>query len=170
MAITRYDPFTRLMTLRDAVDRMFEEAFGRTGAGRMVPSAIPIDMFERQDELMVMAAVAGARPEDVDISITNDTLTIRATIHTEMEKEEASSWNWYLQELQSGQFTRTLSLPFPVSADQAEARFENGILRLRLPKSPAAMPKRIKVQHGAGQTQQIGAGQQTGGQGQQGSR
>lgn len=160
MAITRYEPFTRLMTLRDAVDRMFEEAFGRAGAGRVAPGIMPIDMFERQDELIVMAAVPGVKPEDVDISVTNDTLTIRATIHSEMEKEEAASWNWYLHELQSGQFTRTVSLPFPVSPDQAEAKFENGLLRLRLPKSPAAMPKRIKVQ-------QVGAGQQQGGVGGQ---
>ncbi len=153
MAITRYDPFTRLMTLRDAVDRMFEEAFGRTRLPRMVPSAIPIDMFERQDELIVMAAVPGAKPEDVDVSVTSDSVTIRATVHTEAEKDEAANWNWYLQELQPGQFTRTVSLPFPVSADKADARFENGILHLRLPKSEAAMPRRIKVQAGTGQQQ-----------------
>jgi HSP20 family protein len=166
VAITRYDPFTRLMTLRDAMDRMIDEAFGRTGGGRMVPSIMPIDMFERQDELIVMAAVPGAKPEDVDISVTNDTLTIRATIQSEMDKEEASSWNWYLHELQSGQFTRTISLPFPVTPDQADARFENGLLKLKLPKSQAAMPKRIKVQHGSSQSQQIGVGQQQGQQGQ----
>jgi len=147
------------------MDRMIDEAFGRTGAGRMAPGIMPIDMFERQDELIVMAAVPGAKPEDVDISVTSDTLTIRATIHGEMEKEEAANWNWYLHELQSGQFTRTVSLPFPVSPDQAEAKFENGLLRLRLPKSPAAMPKRIKVQPGTGQSQQIGVGQQQGQQG-----
>ncbi|MHB0868337.1 MAG: Hsp20/alpha crystallin family protein [Chloroflexota bacterium] len=164
MAISRYDPLTRLMTLRDAVDRMFDEAFGRTGMARMAASALPIDMFERKDELIVMAAVPGARPEDVDISITSDTLTIKATIHSEAEKEESTSWTWYFHELDHGQFTRTVSLPFPVMADQADARFENGMLHLRLPKSKEAMPRRIKVQAGAAQTQQIGVSQQGGGQ------
>lgn len=164
MTISRYEPFTRLVTLRDAIDRMFDEAFGRGGMTRMAATALPIDMFERQDELMVMAAVPGARPEDVDISVTSDTLTIRATIHSEAEKEDAAKWNWYFRELDYGQFTRTVSLPFPVSADRADARFENGMLYLRLPKSAEAMPKRIKVQSGAGQSQQIGVSQQQGGQ------
>ena len=160
MAVSRYEPFTRLVTLRDAIDRMFEEAFGRGGLARVAAPALPIDMFERQDELMVMAAVPGVKPEDVEISVTSDTLTIRATIHTEAEKEEAGKWNWYFRELDYGQFTRTVSLPFPVAADKADARFENGMLYLRLPKSAEALPKRIKVQSAAGQSQQIGVGQQ----------
>ncbi len=164
MAISRYEPFTRLVTFRDAIDRMFDEAFGRGGMSRMAATALPIDMFERQDELVVMAAMPGARPEDVEISVTSDSLTIRATIHSEAEKEESSNWNWYFRELDYGQFTRTISLPFSVSSDQADARFENGILHLRLPKSAEAMPKRIKVQSGAGQSQSIGVGQQQGGQ------
>ena len=163
MAIGRYEPFTRLMTLRDAIDRMFDEAFGRGGITRMAAGSIPIDMFERQDELMVMAAVPGAKPEDVDISVTGDTLTIRATIHSEAEKEEAARWNWYFRELDYGQFSRTISLPFPVSADKADARFENGLLYLRLPKAVEAMPKRIRVQSAPAQSQQVGVGHQGGG-------
>ncbi len=166
MAITRYDPFTRFMTLRDAIDRMFEQGFGRAPMARMTAAALPIDMFERQDELIVMAAVPGARPEDVDISVTSDTLTIKATLHSEAESEESSNWTWYFHELDHGQFTRTVSLPFPVSSDQAEARFENGMLRLRLPKSEEARPRRIQIQAGARQAQQIGVAQG----GQQGRR
>lgn len=163
MAITRYT------TLRDAIDRMFEETFGRPRMVRPTAGTLPIDMFERADELVVMAAVPGARPEDVEISVTRDSLTLRATIHTEAEKEEAANWNWYFRELDWGTFTRSVSLPFPVSADQANARFENGMLYLRMPKSAEAMPKRIKVQAAAGQAQQIGVGQQQGRQ-QQGGR
>lgn len=170
MAITRYDPLTRFMTLRDAINRMFEESFGRPMMARTTAACVlPIDMFERQDELVVMAAVPGAKPEDVDISVANDTLTIRATVHTEAEKEEASNWKWYFSELDYGQFTRTVSLPFPVALDKADARFENGMLYLRLPKAAEAMPKRIKVQAGGGQAQQIGVGQQQGGQRQGGT-
>jgi HSP20 family protein len=152
------------MTLRDAIDRIFEESFGRGPVSRMVASALPIDMFERQDELVVMAAVPGARPEDVDISVSNDTLTIKATIHSEAEKEEARNYCWYFHELDHGQFTRTVSLPFPVASDKADAKFENGMLYLTLPKSEEAKPKRIQVQAGARQAQQIGVGQ-GGGQG-----
>lgn len=164
MAISRYDPITRMMTLRDAIDRMVDETFGRTGVMRGTCAVLPVDMFETKDELMVMAAIPGARPEDVDISISNDSLTIRATVHTESEREESANWNWYVQELEYGQFTRSISIPFPVAADKADARFENGMLHLRLPKSEEAKPKRIQVQSGAGRTQQIGVGQQQGGQ------
>ncbi len=172
MAITRYDPLTRFMSLRDAIDRMFEESLGRAGIARAAAGVLPIDMFERQDELIVMAAMPGARPEDVEISIGGDTLTIRATIHSEAEKEESRNWTWYFHELDHGQFTRSVSLPFPVASDQSEARFENGLLHLRMPKSAEAMPKRIQVQAGGGQRQQIGVGQQAGQAqgGQQGGR
>lgn len=164
MAISRYDPITRFMTLRDVVDRMFEEAFSRPRVVRPTAGTLPIDMFERNNELVVMAAVPGAKPEEVEISISNDTLTIRSTIHTEAEKEETARWNWYYCELDCGQFSRTVSLPFPVSADKADARFENGMLHLRIPKAAEAMPKRIKVQAGGGQPQQVGVNQQRGGQ------
>jgi len=162
MAIMRYDPVTRFMTLRDAIDRIIDETLGRARIPRLSAGMLPIDMFERQDELVVMAAVPGAKPEDVDVSVTGDSLTIRATIHTEGEKEDAATWNWYYCELDHGTFSRTVSLPFPVSSEKAEARFENGMLYLRLPKSAEAMPKRIQVQAVTGQSRQIGVGQQGG--------
>lgn len=159
MAINRYDPATRYLTFRDAIDRMIDQMWGRGGAAGMVSRALPMDMYERQDELVIRASMPGANPDDVEISVTGDSLTLRATIHSEVETEESTRWNWYMQEMEHGQFTRTVSLPFPVSSDGAEARFENGVLHLTLPKSEEAKPKRIQVQGRGGQSQQIDVGQ-----------
>jgi HSP20 family protein len=160
MAMNRYDPATRYLTFRDAVDRMIDQMWNRTGASRVGSNVLPIDMYERQDELVVLAAVPGANPDDVEISVTGDSLTIRATVASDAETDEATRWNWYLHELDHGQFTRTVSLPFPVSSDAADAQFENGVLRLTLPKSELAKPKRIQVQSKGGQPKQIDVEQQ----------
>ncbi len=160
MAISRYDPFTRLISLRDAIDRMFEEPWrSRISAMPTTAGTLPLDILERQDELIVVAAVPGARPEEVDIQVTGDSLTIRATIHSDAENEEASHWTWYAHELDHGTFTRSITLPFPVSPDRADARFENGLLRMTLPKSEEARPKKIQVHGVSGQSQQIGINQ-----------
>jgi HSP20 family protein len=160
MAMNRYDPATRYLTFRDAVDRMIDQMWGRSGPTRMGSSVLPIDMYERQDELVILAGMPGAKPDDVEISVTGDSLTIRATITSEAESDEATRWNWYLHELDHGQYTRTISLPFPVSSDRADAQFENGILRLTLPKSEEAKPRRIQVQGRGGQPKQIDVEQQ----------
>ena len=162
MAINRYDPAARYVTFRDAVDRMIDQMWGRAGTSRVGSTTMPMDMFEKQDELVIMASMPGANPDDVEISVTGDSLTIRATIHSEVEKDESDRWNWYLHEIDHGQFTRTVSLPFPVSSDKADARFENGLLHLTLPKSEEAKPRRIQVQGKGGQSQQIDVGQQGG--------
>ena len=160
MAISRYDPFTRLISLRDAVDRMFEEPWrSRTGTMPTTAGTLPIDVFEKQDELVVVTAVPGAKSENVDIQVTRDSLTIRATIPSDAEAENASQWTWYAHELDHGTFTRSISLPFPVSAERADARFENGLLRMTLPKSEEARPKKIQVRGTTGQSQQIGVNQ-----------
>lgn len=161
MAMSRYDPLTRLISFRDAIDRMFEEPWrSRMGSMPTTAGTLPVDIFERQDELIVVAAVPGASPEDVDIQVTGDSLTIRATIRSDVETENASQWTWYAHELDHGTFTRSISLPFPVSTDRADARFENGLLRMTLPKSEEARPKRIQVRGLSGQPQQIGVNQQ----------
>lgn len=160
MAINRYDPATRYLTFRDAVDRMIDQMWGRSGTTQIGSNVLPMDMYERQDELVILAALPGASPDNVEISVTGDSLTIRATITSEVEADEASRWNWYLHELDHGQFTRTVSLPFPVSSDRADAQFENGILRLTLPKSEEAKPRRIQVQGRGGQAKQIDVEQQ----------
>ncbi len=159
MAIRRWEPFSDLMSLREAMDRLFEESFVRPG--RVVPMEyariVPVDVSQTENEVVVKASLPGAKPEDVDISILGDILTIKGESKSEQETKEQ---DYTRREVRYGAFERQLSLPAPVKAEQAEANFENGILTLRIPKAEEAKPKRIEIK--AAQPRQVGSGQPAG--------
>lgn len=140
--LVRWDPFSEL---RATMDRLFDEGFSRPwrllGTGEYEAS-FPLEVSETDQDLEVKAALPGLRPEDVDISIANGVLTIKAE-HKEQTEEKKREY--YRREIRYGAYQRSLSLPVSVDADHAEATFENGMLKLRLPKAEAARPKQIKV-------------------------
>lgn len=143
MTLMRWDPFRELSDIRRTMDRWFEDAFGR--AGRLIPVeefGMPVDLYETDNEVIVKAALPGVKPEDVDISITGETLTIKGESKQESEVKEG---NYYRRELRYGSFTRSLPLPTRVVSDRAEATFENGILTITLPKAEEVRPKMVKV-------------------------
>lgn len=145
MSIVRWEPFSDLMSLREAMDRLFEESFVRPGSWLLAPfggGELAIDMYETDNEIVVTAALPGVKPEDVDISITGDLLTIKGETKAETKVEKA---NYLRQERRYGAFSRTVSLPVPIQADKAEAKFKDGILTLSIPKAEEAKPKVIKV-------------------------
>ena len=141
--LVRWDPFT---DLRTTMDRLFDEGFSRPW--RFLPgeyegsAGFPIEVSETENELEVKASMAGTRPEDVEISVVNDVLTIKAE---HKETAEDKKRQFYRREIRYGATHRSLSLPVSVDADKAEARFENGMLHLRLPKAEALRPKQIKI-------------------------
>ena len=143
--ITRWDPFAEMATFRNAFDRLLEERPLRAvfGEGNGAQSYFPVDVFETADEIVVKASLPGYKPEDIDIQVHGDVLTIKG--ESKEEKEEKAQ-NWYRRERRYGTVVRQLSLPGEVSADKAQAQFEDGVLRLTLPKSESAKPKQIKVQ------------------------
>ena len=141
--IVRWEPFRDLVTLREAMDRLFAESFVRPGSA--FPTAFEgpaVDMVQTKDEVVVTAAIPGVKPEDIDISVTGETLTIKGEFKEEGKVEEGS---YVRQERRFGQFCRELGLPTQVNADKAKAEFENGVLTLRLPKAEAVKPKSITV-------------------------
>jgi HSP20 family protein len=145
MTISRWEPFKDLMTLREAMDRMFEDSYVRPGTRWMTPAGesrcnLPMDAYVTDEELVIMAAVPGANPEDVEITIEGDTLTIKGEL-----KARLDNVNYLLQERPFGKFTRTLRLNIPVQADKAEATFDKGVLTLIIPKQEEIKPKSIKV-------------------------
>ena len=143
--ITRWDPFREVARGRYPFDTLFERGFGRpwrvvawdTGDG-----LFPLDLYETDDEVVVKASLPGVKPEDVQISVIGDTLTIKAEAKEEHEERKP---NFYRQERRHGAFQRSLTLPVRVDTAQADATFENGVLSLRLPKVPEARPKTIEV-------------------------
>ena len=145
MSIERWNPFDEAVSLRDAVNSLFQESFVRPGGASARPGGLasfPLDVCETENEFVVKASLPGVKPDDVQVTIHGDTLTIRGASKVEEEKKGE---HWHLRERRFGTFQRSLSLATPVDADKAAAQFEHGVLTLRLPKSEAAKPKQIKI-------------------------
>jgi len=141
--LVRWEPFRELISLRDAMDRLFAESFVRPST--IFPSLFEgpaVDMYQTKDEVVVKAAIPGVKPEDIDISVAGEILTIKGEVKEEEKVEEG---NYLRQERRYGQFCRELTLPTQVNADKAKAEFEHGVLTLRLPKTEAVKPKSIQV-------------------------
>jgi HSP20 family protein len=132
-----------MMTLREAMDRLFDDAFTRPltlDGGRSGTPAI--DMYQTNDDVVVKAAIPGFKAEDVQINVTGDILTMRGEMRQEQENEEKS---WQMREHRWGAFERSVMLPTQVVADKARAEFEDGILSITLPKAEESRPKTITV-------------------------
>jgi HSP20 family protein len=149
--------------MRDAMRQMLQESFVPSGGSRYAwnngswaARSLPLDLYATPDEAVVIAAVPGISPENLEITYTNNTLTLSGTVPSAAESEQGQNATWYLRELWSGQFQRTVTLPFEVDPAQAEAVFEHGIVRITLPKAEWAKPHKIAIT--AGSQQAIGAG------------
>ncbi len=147
MAIVRWSPARDLVALQNQVDRMWEDAFGSAWGRRTVSwdgaaAEFPLDVYQTDNEYVAKASLPGVKPEDVDISIVGETLTIKAEARDEKEVKDES---WLLKERRYSSFARTITLPTEVQSDKVEATMENGILTLKLPKAEALVPKTIKV-------------------------
>lgn len=133
-------------TLRQAVDRLFDESLVRPSEwltsgieGTHVPA---IDAYGTKEEFIVRVALPGIKPEQVETTIEGDTLTIHGTYELKEEKEDVG---YLFRELARGEFRRSLVLPVGLRVDAAEAVFEHGILTLRIPKMEEVKPRRIEV-------------------------
>ncbi len=140
--IVRWDPFREMMSLRQMMNRVFDESFNRQLGGVEDWNGPSVDMYQTDKELVIKAVMPGLKPEDIDITVTGDVLTLRGEVKKEQEIKEA---NYHLQERHYGSFSRSIPLPVSVVTDQAHAEFENGILTLTLPKSEIDRPKTISV-------------------------
>ena len=140
--LIRWEPAREMMTLRDAMDRLFDDAFTRPLSIRDGWSAPAIDMYQTDNEIVVKAALPGIKAEEVQINITGDVLTLKGeTKHEEEKKEKA----WHIREQRWGAFERSVALPTEVVTDKAKAEFENGILTITLPKAEEVKPKIINI-------------------------
>lgn len=145
MNIVKYDPFRELRGLQDEVNRLFSLSFPRSSnqedivRGAWSPS---VDIFEGKDEIVLEAELPGMKIEEVDVSIENNTITIRG--ERRFEKTDESD-NYHRVERSYGTFTRSFTLPRNVSSDEAKADYQNGILRVTLPKKEEAKTRKIEI-------------------------
>ena len=144
MSVTRWEPFRDFVTLRQAMDRLFEDAMVNTshtwdGARG---GHLPLDIYTTKDSIVIRASVPGVAPDDVEITVEGSTVNIRGESKPEKAEDGAT---WLVQEHRYGAFARTIDLAMPVQADKADAKFENGILTLTIPKAEEIRPRIIKV-------------------------
>jgi len=162
----RPSPFGELLSLRQAMDRLFEESYvrprGAWGAGGAEGASLPLDVSTTADALVIEAALPGVRPDDVEITVEDGTLTIRGS--SRQERREADG-DVLVQEIRRGDVSRSLSLPNGLEPDRAEATFEDGILTLRIPRAEQVKPRQIRISpttngtHGTDSTTQTDSGQ-----------
>ena len=140
--LIRWEPMRDMITLREAMDHLFDQAFthplGMTG-GRMLPA---VDVYQTEEDVVVRAALPGIQADDVHIAVTGDVLTIKGEMKEQANRQEKS---YHLREQRYGAFERTLSLPTAVVSDKAKAEFEDGVLVVTLPKAEEVKPRTITV-------------------------
>jgi len=144
MVMDRWDPFRDIMSLREAIERLFQESFVWPGG---VPSLggkswFPIDMAEVPDRFVVHAMLPGVKPEDVQIMVLGDTLTIQGESKAGAEQP---GLRWIMREHRPRTYQRSVHIPAPIDTRHAEARYEHGILYLTLPKAEQVRPRQIKI-------------------------
>jgi HSP20 family protein len=155
VARNSFSPLRDFMSLRDNMDRLFEDRWVSPGSwltwSSMGTNYLPLDIYETADDLVVRAVVPGVAPDGIDIQFQGGVLTLRAKSDEPPLPDGAT---WLVHEVTPGEYIRQVTLPRTIDADKAHTTFENGILTLTLPKTADAKPKQIKVEA----TRQIGAG------------
>lgn len=143
--LVRRDPAREMMSLREAMDRLFEESFLPSaffGAGETPAASLPVDIYETDASVVVKATVPGVKPEDIEVTVTGDLLSIKGEFKNEEKTEKR---NYVRQERRFGSFCRQMTLPAGVDSNKAAATFENGVLTLELPRVEQAKAKAIRV-------------------------
>ncbi|MDH4257271.1 MAG: Hsp20/alpha crystallin family protein [Candidatus Aminicenantes bacterium] len=145
MAIIRWDPFRDLVTLRERMNRLFEDAFTSRGEEKdMVASSWSpsVDIYETENEIVLTAEVPGVDEKNIEIKLEDNTLALKGERNFEKETKEE---NYHRIERAYGSFYRSFTLPRNIDQDNIKAESENGILRITMPKKPELKPKKVKI-------------------------
>lgn len=142
MTITRFTPMTDFVSLREAMDRLFEDSVIRPSGIATGQIAVPVDLWETADAYHLRADLPGLTPDAIDINVTADTVAIAGELKG---AADVSNDGWLRQERRAGKFQRAFTLPMQIDANKVAATFEHGILDLVLPKAESVKPRSIKV-------------------------
>jgi len=174
MSISRYDPLREALSLKRAMDQLFEQSFvrprGLFGPTEEEAAFAPMDVCETDQGYEIRMAVTGVKPDDIELTVQQNILTVRGRYSPTMEepaqeKQQAQAAeqgvrkperkNWIIREIPSGTFQRSVTFDRPVDVDNIKTHFENGILTISLPVSQASMPRRITLSGSQGQPQPV---------------
>lgn len=167
--LSRFDPFNELTTLRRAMDELMERSvvrpFWPEGGAQ---ASVPVDIQETEQGYQVWLSVAGYKPDDLEVVVQQNLLTIRGKAGQEKKEGKQEEGNWIRREIRTESFERTITFERPIDADRITTSFENGMLTLSVPAQETARPRRIRVASGQQQAlegnmqaQQQGRAQQT---------
>lgn len=151
MSIVKWSPIKELEVMRRDMERLFEEFFEPSArrrrwwptpseTGAIVPN---INVYDRKNEVVIKAELPGVEKDNIDLTITKDSITLKGE---SKKDEEVKEEDYYSREINYGSFVRTIALPAEVESEKAKATFKNGVLEVVLPKKEEAKPKEIKVQ------------------------
>lgn len=144
--LIRRDPFDEMISWNRAMNRMMDRFYSddESAFGNRFNLHMPLDVIENNDEFLVKANIAGIDPEAVDITYTNNTLTLKGEVRDEREEGEENS-RYHVRKRSHGSFVRSISMPGTIDVENIKAESENGVLVLHLPKKEEVKPKRIAV-------------------------
>jgi HSP20 family protein len=142
MKLVRWDPFREFLTMSNRLNRTIDDPFIQHPEASFGAWAPPVDIFERQDHLVIRAEVPGIQKEDMDVRIENGVLTLHGERKEEKEVKDA---NTHLMERVYGSFTRSFSLPTTVDATKVTAVYKDGVLEVTVPKIETAKPKKVEI-------------------------
>jgi HSP20 family protein len=139
--LIRWGPMREVASMRGMMDRIFDDLYSRqSGLNELGFPAV--DLYQNENDVVVKATLPGVKPDDIQISVSGDTLTVRGEVKQEEQTKEK---NYIIRERSYGLFSRSITLPVAVLADKAQAEFAHGVLTLTLPKAEETKPRTIKV-------------------------
>lgn len=138
MALTRWEPPMGMRSLRDQINRMFEDVMGST----MNLGLPAVDVYQRDHEMVVEAELPGLDLKDVEVNATEDSITIRGQSRYEREVKEE---NLYRSERRLGMINRTIDLPTPIKPEETRASFKNGVLTILAPIGEGVKPRKVQI-------------------------
>jgi HSP20 family protein len=138
-AVVRFDPFRDITSLRDEMNRLFSRTLGE-GASAGSAWTPAVDIFDTAEAIVLKAELPGLTPDDIDIEVDDNVLTIKGERRFEDKVEEG---RYYRLERAYGQFSRSVTLPQGVKADEISASFDQGVLQVRVPKADEVKPRKI---------------------------
>ncbi len=139
--LTRYNPFNEVVSLREAMDRLFEDSFISPRQFGWNGRAVNANLYETAEGFILQMPMPGVKPEDVEITTQQDTITLKWEVKMPVPENATALW----QSFPSGQFQQTFTLPAPINPDRAEATTTNGVLYLNLPKAEHVKARTLKV-------------------------
>lgn len=145
MAIIRWDPFRDIVSLREKMNRLFEDMVTQRGEDKELISSAwmpSVDIYEDESQLVLTAEVPGIEEKDIEIKVEDNTLSLHG--ERKMEKETKEE-NYHRIERSYGAFSRSFTLPNYIDTDKIRAEHENGVLKITLPKKPELKPRKVKI-------------------------